>query len=96
MTYPLTEKQKEIVDYADSHSYKETEEKFGIGHKQDKYLRGKRHEIEREKKALEGGSVQPGMAFARGECAARTAAVKIGGVAMTISVSDLAEVIKRL
>ena len=96
MTYPLTEKQKEIVDYAESHSYKETEEKFGIGHNQVKYLRGKRNRIEREKKALEGGSVQPAMAFARVECAERTVEVKIGGIAMSLSVSDLAEVIKRL
>ena len=96
MTYPLTEKQKEIVDYAETHSYKETEEKFGIGHNQVKYLRGKRNRIEREREADEGGSVQPAMAFARVECAERTVEVRIGGIALSLSVSDLAEVMKKL
>ena len=96
MTYPLTEKQKEIVDYADSHSYKETEEKFGISHNQVRYLREKRNRIEREKNPGNSEAVQPAMAFARVECAERTVEVKIGGIAMSLSVSDLAEVIKRL
>ena len=52
MTYPLTEKQKEIVDYADSHSYKETEEKFGIGHNQVKYLKGRGTESRGRRKPL--------------------------------------------
>ena len=96
MIYPLTEKQKEIVDYAETHSYKETQERFGIGRNQVKYLRGKRNRIEREKEADEGGSVQPAMAFARVECAERTVEVKIGGTAMSLSASDFAEVIQRL
>lgn len=96
MTYPLTEKQKEIVDYAETHSYAETQERFGIGRNQVKYLRGKRNRIEREKEADEGGSVQSAMAFARVECAERTVEVRIGGIAMSLSVSDLAEVMKKL
>ena len=96
MIYPLTEKQKEIVDYAETHSYAETQERFGIGRNQVKYLRAKRNRIEREKKTDNGGSVQPAMAFARIECAERTVEVRIGGIALSLSVSDLAEVIKRL
>ena len=32
MTYPLTEKQKEIVDYSDGHGLEEDEARFGISH----------------------------------------------------------------
>ena len=55
MIYPLTEKQKEIADYADSHSYAETQERFGIDRNQVKYLRAKRNRIEREKESDNGG-----------------------------------------
>ena len=34
MTYPLTEKQKEIVDYSDGHGLEEDEARFGISHNQ--------------------------------------------------------------
>ena len=63
MTYPLTEKQKEMADCADSHSYLGTQEKFGIGRNQVKYLRGKRNRIEREKEADNGEAIRPAMAF---------------------------------
>ena len=63
MTYPLTEKQKEMADCADSHSYAGTQEKFGIGRNQVKYLRGKRNRIEREKEADNGEAIRPAMAF---------------------------------
>lgn len=96
MIYPLTEKQKEIVDYAETHSYAETQERFGIGRNQVKYLRAKRNRIEREKGAGNTEAVQPAMAFARVECGERTVEVKIGGTAMSLSASDLAEVMKKL
>ena len=96
MTYPLTEKQKEIVDYSDGHGLEEAEARFGISHNQMRYLREKRNRIEREKNPGNSEAVQPAMAFARVECGERTVEVKIGGIAMSLSVSDLAEVIKRL
>ena len=65
MIYPLTEKQKEIVDYSDGHGLEEAEARFGISHNQVRYLREKRNRIEREKEADEGGTVQPAMAFER-------------------------------
>jgi transposase/CRISPR/Cas system CSM-associated protein Csm2 small subunit len=96
MTYPLTEKQKEIVDYSDGHGLEEAEARFGISHNQVRYLREKRNRIEREKNPGNSEAVQPAMAFARVECGERTIEVRIGTVAMTITASDLAEVMRRL
>jgi hypothetical protein len=96
MTYPLTEKQKEIVDYSDGHGLEEAEARFGISHNQVRYLREKRNRIEREKNPGNSEAVRPAMAFARVECGERTIEVRIGTVAMTITASDLAEVMRRL
>jgi CRISPR/Cas system CSM-associated protein Csm2 small subunit len=93
---PLTEKQKEIVDYSDGHGLEEAEARFGISHNQVRYLREKRNRIEREKNPGNSEAVQPAMAFARVECGERTIEVRIGTVAMTITASDLAEVMRRL
>ena len=96
MTYPLTEKQKEIVDYSDGHGLEEAEARFGISHNQMRYLREKRNWIEREKNPGNSEAVQPAMAFARVECGERTVEVSIGTVAITITASDLAEVMRKL
>jgi hypothetical protein len=58
MTYPLTEKQKEIVDYSDGHGLEEAEARFGISHNQVRYLREKRNRIEREKNPGNSEAVQ--------------------------------------
>ena len=97
MIYPLTEKQREIVDYADDHSYAETAEKFGIGENSVRYLREKRNRIEKEN--VEGNGILPVPAasgFARVACSEGRIEVRIGGVTMAMTASDLAEVIKKL
>ena len=54
MTYPLTEKQKEIVDYSDGHGLEEDEARFGICHNQVRYLREKRNRKLRSSSADHG------------------------------------------
>ena len=85
MTYPLTEKQKEIVDYSDGHGLEEDEARFGISHNQVRYLREKRNR-----------KLRSSSAFARVECGVKTVEVRIGNTTMSITSSDLAEVIRRL
>ena len=96
MIYPLTEKQREIVDYADDHSYAETAEKFGIGENSVRYLREKRNRIEREKNPDGILPVPAASGFARVACSEGRIEVRIGSVTMAMTASDLAEVIKKL